>query len=216
MENKSLSNVWKMKSAPNNDVNADDIFVNVEFNSSYFTVEDGRFYTTRIYDNEGVKKVLEFFGCIAYVSCPVGEIAIHFEPIVDAETFTCYGVGDMDYSNNFFRMVEVKHSTNDNVIRCKNDYNIFHDFPLDVVEYLFLNSVEEDEEGVYQKYWTLKKEIVKKIEETMKGKDIKSYVKSNRYEELCDVEVWMDTMSNNGTIPPLDNIVYISKWLENR
>ena len=37
MESKSLSNVWKMKSAPNNDVNADDIFVNVEFNSSYFT-----------------------------------------------------------------------------------------------------------------------------------------------------------------------------------
>ena len=119
----------KVKSTPNHRVNAS---VNVEFNSGYFTVENGRFYTTKRYGKNGVKKVLEFCDCIAYISCPIGKIAVHFEPVVDAKTFVCYGIGDIDYSNNFIKMIEVERSPHNNVIRCRNNYDCFYNFPLDI------------------------------------------------------------------------------------
>lgn len=202
MKNRFLNNVLNVKSTQNPGVN--DLCVNVEFNSGYFTVENGRFYTTKHYSKNGVKKVLEFFDCIAYISCPTGKISVHFEPVVDAETFVCYGIGDLDYSNNFIKMIEVERSPNNNVIRCRNNYDCFYNFPLDVVEYLYNESIEEDEEGVPRKFLTIKKEVVGKIREKMMEKDIKSYLKSMGYKELCDVEEWMETMSNNGNVFPMD------------
>ena len=157
MKNRFLNNVLNVKSTQNPGVN--DLCVNVEFNSGYFTVENGRFYTTKHYSKNGVKKVLEFFDCIAYISCPTGKISVHFEPVVDAETFVCYGIGDLDYSNNFIKMIEVERSPNNNVIRCRNNYDCFYNFPLDVVEYLYNESIEEDEEGVPRKFLTIKKEV---------------------------------------------------------
>lgn len=202
MKNRFLNNVPEVKTTQNPGVN--DLCVNVEFNSGYFTVENGRFYTTKHYGKNGVKKVLEFFDCIAYISCPTGKISVHFEPVVDAETFVCYGIGDIDYSNNFIKMIEVERSPNNNVIRCRNNYDCFYNFPLDVVEYLYNDSIEEDEEGVPRKFLTIKKEVVGKIREKMMEKDIKSYLKSMGYKELCDVEDWMETMSNNGNVFLLD------------
>lgn len=194
----------KLKSTKNLGVNVNDLCVNVEFNSGYFTVENGRFYTTKRYGKNGVKKVLEFCDCIAYISCPIGKIAVHFEPVVDAKTFVCYGIGDIDYSNNSIKMIEVERSPHNNVIRCRNNYDCFYNFPLDMVEYLYNESIEEDEEGVPRKFLTIKKEVVGKIREKMMEKDIKSYLKSMGYKELCDVEEWMETMSNNGNVFPMD------------
>ena len=101
-------------------------------------------------------------------------------------------------------MIEVERSPHNNVIRCRNNYDCFYNFPLDMVEYLYNESIEEDEEDVPRKFLTIKKEIVGKFREKMMEKDIKSYLKSMGYKELCDVDDWMETVSNNGNVFPLD------------
>jgi len=195
MKNKYFQKVLEMKATRNSGVKSDDIYVDVAMDSGGFAVDDKRFVTTK----NGDRKVLEFFECVAYISCPIGEIRVKFEPIVDAETFAYCGIKAIEDSNNFVKMVEVGLRVDDNVIRCKNGYETFCNFPLDVVEYLYNNTREENEEGICQEVWTLKEEIFERIKERMMEKDIKTYIKSRGYKELCDVDTWINVMSRNGT-----------------
>ncbi len=135
--------------------------------------------------NDELGKSLKICDCAARIVCPFGQTYVYFQPIIDAETFTCYKIeDDVNHPDNCIRMVETNRGMEDDrhILYCVSYCYTPRKYPLDMAEYLYNISVGEFEgfDGRVV-FWTLKDEIIEEIRKKMMEKDIKRFLKALRF-----------------------------------
>ena len=158
-----------------NGVTFDGFYVDVMLSAS-------RIETCDLY-NADLEKALKICDCAARIVCPFGQTYVYFQPVIDAENFTCYEIEDVvNKPNNNIRMIEVEKVMEDDrlMLSCRNYCDSLCKYPLDMAEYLYDKSVGEFD-GCRAVFWTLKDEIVDEIRKQMMEKDIKSFLRALMY-----------------------------------
>lgn len=147
-----------------------------------FKIDDADGNMCESVNNKNEKRAVPFIECSALISCPLGSMKVPFRPFINTDDFSLWALEDTRYSNNFITMYQVGYNEEDNSICCKNDWNEYCNFPLDVLEYTY-HQRKVIKNGTEVIRWTLRKQLRENLEKIFVDTGI-----FNMYKSVEDME----------------------------